>query len=166
MIWRHQSGYQSIHELGRLLGQCCRFWQGWWTKLALVQELSRWWQLGIDWSSLECQEGKLQIGTAVLSTLECMLHWFYTCLYKSIWLWIVRAWDLMGDTPRGAEISKLCTSVLRTIVRVNDFWDSMLWEHFFEQWDNFGSIALARWKASDEDHVWVEVTTYYVVSSF
>ena len=43
-------------------------------KLALVQEISRYWELGIDWSSSECQEGKLWIGTTVLSMLECMLH--------------------------------------------------------------------------------------------
>ena len=60
-------------------------------KLVLVKELSRWWELGINWSNSECQEGKLQIGTTVLSTVEHMLHWFYTCLCKSIWLWIVQA---------------------------------------------------------------------------
>ena len=32
----------------------------------------------------------------------------------------------MGDTPRGAELSKLGTGILRTIVRVKDFWDSVL----------------------------------------
>ena len=29
---------------------------------------------GIDWSSSEHQEDKLQIGTTVLSLLECMFH--------------------------------------------------------------------------------------------
>ena len=76
------------------------------------------------------------------------------------------AWGLMGDTPRDAELSKLGTSILRIIVRAKDFWDSVLWEHFLEQWDNFGGVALARWETSDEDHLWVEVTTYEVVSSF
>ena len=135
-------------------------------KLVLVKELSRWWELGINWSSSEHQEGKLWTSTTVLSMLECMLHWFYTCLCKSIWLSIVMAWGLVGDTPRDAELSKLGTSILRIIVRAKDFWDSVLWEHFLEQWDNFGGVALARWETSDEDHLWVEVTTYEVVSSF
>ena len=42
----------------------------------------------------------------------------------------------------------------------------MLWEHFFEQWDNFDSVALARWKMSDEDPLWIEVAKYQVVNSF
>ena len=135
-------------------------------KLTLVQELSRWWELGIDWGSSECKEGKLQIGTAVLSMFECMLHWFHTWLCKSIGPWIVRAWGLMSNAPRGAELSELGSHILRTIVRVKDFQDFMLWEHFLEQLDNFDSVALARWKISDEDHLGVEVTAYEVVSSF
>ena len=135
-------------------------------KLALVQELSRWWDLGINWCSLEHQEGELWISITLLSMLECMLHWFHTCLCKTICLWIMRAWGLMGDTPRGAELSELCTHILGTIVRVKDFWDSVLWEHFLEEWDNFDSVALAGWEMSDEDHLWVEVTTYEVVHSF
>ena len=98
--------------------------------------------------------------------LECMLHGFYTCLSKSFWLWVVRAWDLMCDTPRGAELGKLCTRILRAIVRAEYFGNSMLWQHLFEQWDNFDSVALARWKMSDEDHLWIEVTTHEVVGSF
>ena len=39
---------------------------------------------------------------------------------------MVRAQGLIGDTPRGAELSKLGTHILRTIVRAKDFWDSML----------------------------------------
>ena len=79
---------------------------------------------------------------------------------------IVWAWGLMGDTQRTAEISKLGTQVLRTIVRLKDFQDSMLWEHFLEQWDDFDGVALARWKTLDKDHLRVEVTTYEVVNSF
>ena len=71
----------------------------------------------------------------------------------------------MGDTPRGEEISKQGTSVLRTIVRAKDFRDSVLWEHFCGQQDDFGGVALAWWEASDEDHLWVEVTIYDIVSS-
>ena len=52
--------------------------------LASVQELSKQWGLGIDGCSLEHQKGKLWVGTTVLSTLECMLHGFYTCLSESI----------------------------------------------------------------------------------
>ena len=66
--------------------------------LALVQELSRWQELGINRCSSECQKGELWVSTTVLSTLECMLHGFYTCLCKSIWLQVVRAWGLMCDT--------------------------------------------------------------------
>ena len=66
----------------------------------------------------------------------------------------------MVDTPRSAEIGKLGTHVLRTIVRAEDFWDFVLWEHFLEQRDDFGSVALVRWETSDEDHLWVETTTY------
>ena len=29
--WRHQSGHQFIHKSGGLLGQCCKFWQEWWS---------------------------------------------------------------------------------------------------------------------------------------
>ena len=72
--------------------------------LALVQELSRWWELGVDGCSSGCQKGELWVGTTVLSTLECMLHRFYICLGKSIQLWVVRAWGLLCDTPRGAEL--------------------------------------------------------------
>ena len=72
----------------------------------------------------------------------------------------------MGNTQRGAELSKLDTHILRTIVRAKDFWDSMLWEHFLEEQDDFGGVVLARSKASGEDHLLVEVTTYEVVSSF
>ena len=43
-------------------------------KLVLVQELSRGWELGIDWCSSEHQEGELWIDTTVLSMLECMLN--------------------------------------------------------------------------------------------
>ena len=45
--------------------------------LALVQELCRSWELGINGCSSECQKGKLWVSTAVLSTLECMLHRFH-----------------------------------------------------------------------------------------
>ena len=31
-------------------------------------------ELGVNWGSLEHQEGELQISTALLSALECMLH--------------------------------------------------------------------------------------------
>ena len=134
--------------------------------LSLVQELSRWWELGINGCSSEHQKGKLWISNTVLSTLECMLHRFYTCLIESIWLQVVWAWGLMCDTPRGAELSELCTCILWAIVRVESFRNSMLWEHLFEQWDDFDSVALARWEASDEDHLWIEVTAYEVVSSF
>ena len=146
----------SVADFGRDIGP----------KLALVQELSRWWELGINWSSSECQEDELPISTAVLSTLEYMLHWFHTCLCKSIWLWIVWAWGLIGDTPGIAEISEHGTDILRTIVRAKDFWDSVLWEHFLEQQDDFDGVALARWKISDKDHLQVEVTTYEVVHYF
>ena len=134
--------------------------------LALVQELSRWQELGMDGCSLKHQKGKLWVGTAVHSTLECMLHKFYTCLCKSIWLWVVGAWGLICDTPRGSELSELCTCILRAIVGVEYLGNSMLWEHFFEQWHNFDSVALAGWKMSDEDHLWIEVSTYQVVDSF
>ena len=50
------------------------------------------WELGIDGCSFECQKGKLWVGTTVLSTLECMLHRFHTCLCKSIQLWDGRHW--------------------------------------------------------------------------
>ena len=59
----------------------------------------------------------------------------------------------MCDTPRGAELGKLCTHILRAIVRAKYFENSMLREHFFEQRDNFDSVALTRWKMSDEDHL-------------
>ena len=59
--------------------------------LVLVQELSRWWELGINGCSSECQNGMLWVGTAVFSALEHMLHGFYTCLCKFIWLQVVRA---------------------------------------------------------------------------
>ena len=39
----------------------------------------------------------------------------------------------MGDAPGSAEISKLGTHILRMIVRVKDFWDSVLCGHFLEQ---------------------------------
>ena len=65
--------------------------------------------------------------------LECMLHRFYTCLGKSIRLWVVRTWDLVCDIPRGAELSELCTHILRAIVRAEYFGNSMLQEHLFEQ---------------------------------
>ena len=58
----------------------------------------------------------------------------------------------MCDMPRGAELSELWTCILRAIVRAEYFRNSMLQEHFFEQQDNFDSVALARWKMSDEDH--------------
>ena len=134
--------------------------------LALVQELSRWWELGIDGCSLEHQKGELWVGATVLSTLECILHRFDTCLGKSIQLWVVWAWGLMCDTSRGAELSELCTHILRAIVGVEYFRNSMLWEHLFEQWDDFDSIALARWKMLGKDHLWIEVTAYEVVGSF
>ena len=95
-----------------------------------------------------------------------MLHGFYTHLCKSIWFQVVRASGLMCDTPRGAELRELCTHILRVVVRVEYFGNSMLWEHFFEQQDNFDSVALARWKTLDEDHLWIEVATYQVVDSF
>ena len=165
---RHcRSNRWRLHQLCRLGG--CRLWcrdvrSGRSLHCGCCGVL--WWELSINCCSLECQEGELWISTAVLSTLECMLNWFHTCLCKSIWLWIVQALGLMGDTPRIAEISKLGTCILRTIVRVKDFWDSMLWEHFLEQWDDFDSVVLTRWKTLDEDHLWVEVTTYEVVDSF
>ena len=59
----------------------------------------------------------------------------------------------MCDTPRGAELSELCTCILRAIVGAEYLGNSMLQEHFFEQQDNFDSFALARWKMSDEDHL-------------
>ena len=59
--------------------------------LALVQELSRWWELGIDGFSSEHQKGELWVGTTVLSMLECMLHGFDTCLSKYIQLQVVWA---------------------------------------------------------------------------
>ena len=71
-----------------------------------------------------------------------------------------------GWNPRGAKLSDLGTSLLMTIVRVKDLWDSVLQEHFLEQQDDFVGVALARWKMSDENYLWVEVTTYEVVSSF
>ena len=121
--------------------------------LVLVQELSRWWELGINGCSLEHQKGELWVSAAVLSTLECMLHRFYTFLSKSIWLQVVRAWGLICDTPRGAKLSELCTHILRALVRAEYFGNSVLWEHLCEQWENFDSVALARWKMSDEDHL-------------
>ena len=72
--------------------------------LVLVQELSRWWELGINGCSSECQKGNLWVSTAVLSTLECMLHGFYICFCESIWLQVVRVWGLMCDTPRAADL--------------------------------------------------------------
>ena len=129
--------------------------------LALVQELSRWWELGINGCSSECQKGELWFSTTVLSTLEFMLHGFYTHLGKSIQLWVVRTGGLIC-----AELSELCTHILRAIVGVEYFRNSMLQEHLFEQWGNFDSVALARWKTLDKDHLWIEVTAYEVVSSF
>ena len=134
--------------------------------LALVQELSRWQELGIDGCSSECQKGELWVSTTVLSMLECMLHGFYTCLCKSIWLQVVRAWGLVCDTPRGTELSELCTHILRAMVRVEYFGNSMLQKCFFEQRDNFDSVALAGWKMLDEDHLWIEVATNQIVNSF
>ena len=59
----------------------------------------------------------------------------------------------MCDTPRGLELHELCTHIWRVVVRVEDFWNSMLQEHFFEQQENFDIVALARWKMSDKDHL-------------
>ena len=134
--------------------------------LASVQKVSRWWELGINGCSSEHQQGKLWVSTTVLSALECMLQGFDTCLGKSIWLWVVWAWGLVSDTPRGAELSELCTCILRAIVRAEYFGNSMLCEHLFEQWYDFDSISLARWEASDKDHLWIEVTANQVVNSF
>ena len=134
--------------------------------LVLVQELSRWWDLGINGCSLKHQKGKLWVGATVLSMLECMFHRFYTCLCKSIWLWVMGASGLLCDSPRGVELSELCTHILRAIVRAKYFGNSVLWEHFFEQQDNFDSVALAGWKMSDGDHLWIEVATYQVVDFF
>ena len=39
----------------------------------------------------------------------------------------------MCDTPRGAELGELYTLILRAIVRVEYFRNSMLQEHLFEQ---------------------------------
>ena len=59
----------------------------------------------------------------------------------------------MCDTPRGAELGELCTHILRVIVGVEYFRNSVLQEHLFEQRDNFNSVALARWNVLDEDHL-------------
>ena len=39
----------------------------------------------------------------------------------------------MSDTPRGVELSELCTCILRAIIGVESFGNSMLQEHLFEQ---------------------------------
>ena len=129
--------------------------------LALVQEFSRWWELGINGCSLECQKGKLWVSTAVLSMLECMLHGCDAHLGKSISLWVVWAWGFMCDTPRGANsVNCALTYWGLAAVGAKYFGNSMLQKHLFEHWDNFDSVALARWEVLDEDHLQIEVTAY------
>ena len=45
-------------------------------------------------------------------------------------------------------------------------WDAILWKHLFQQWDDLVGVALAGWKTSNEDHLWVEVAHYQAVNSF
>ena len=88
------------------------------------------------------------------------------CLSESIGLWVMQTWGFICDAPRCTEVGKLGTRILWAIVRAKDLGDAMLWKHLLQQWDNLVGIALTRWNALNEDHLWVEVTHYQVVNSF